>query len=126
MQIRIALAVLILALAACHSSSPHTIEEKLATHAGKIMIGDPKDLALSKLSALDMTCKEWPIEPAAPGIVPDKRFTQIICRRNNPNGAKETCHQSVHLMIYSGLVNQINTQTSAVGGVPPEWSCSGR
>ena len=126
MQTRIAIAALLLALAACRSESPHTIEQILSDHAGQILIGDRKDIALSKLSALNMTCKEWPIKPASPGSQPDKRFSQIMCRRNKPTGIKVICNQSVHLMIYNGLVNEINTQTTAVGGAPPEWTCSGR
>ena len=52
--------------------------------------------------------------------------SQIMCRRKKPDGVKVICNQSVHLMIYNGLVSEINTQTSAVGGAPPEWTCSGR
>ena len=126
MLIRLALTTTLLSLAACHSGSPQTVEEKLTRQAGKILIGDEKGLALSKLSTLDMTCKEWPIQPASPGVKPDKRFSQIMCRRNKPDGVAVICNQSVHLMIFNGRVNEINTQTSAVGGAPAEWTCSGR
>ena len=126
MLIRLALPALFLLLAACHSSSSQSIEEKLSEHAGQIQIGDRKDVALSWLSSLDMTCKEWPIKPATPAAKPDPRFSQIMCRRNKPEGVKVICYQSVHLMIFNGRVNEINTRTAAVGGAPAEWTCRGR
>ena len=126
MLIRFALAALFLSLAACHSSSPQSIEENLSEHAGQIQIGDEKDVALSKLSSLDMTCKEWPLKPATPFAKPDPRFSQVMCRRNKPKSANAICYQTVQLMIFNGRVNEINTQTAAVGGAPAEWTCRGR
>ena len=126
MLIRFALAALFLLLAACQSSASQSIEEKLSEHAGQIQIGDKKDVALSKLSSLDMTCKEWPLKPATPYAKPDPRFIQIMCRRNKPKSVNAICYQSVHLMIFNGHVNEINTQTAAVGGAPAEWTCRGR
>ena len=123
---RLAFAALFLNLAACHSSSPQSIEERLSDYAGQIQIGDGKDIALSRLSSLDMTCQESPIKPAKPDAKPDPRFSQIMCHRNRPEGVKAICDQSVHLMIFNGRVNEISTQTAAVGGAPAEWTCRGR
>ena len=126
MLIRFALAAFLTLLASCSSRSSQPVEEKLSSHAGQIQIGDTKEVALSKLSPLALTCKEWPIKSAGPAAEPNKRFSQIMCRRNKPQGVDVFCYQSVHLMIFNGRVNEINTQTAAVGGAPAEWTCRGR